>query len=48
MAIQPNPGESVLRTGAEVFMDLPASAPQLVDAVAKRLGLEPRTIVPWG
>ena len=44
MAVQHYAREKLLAAGADVFLDIPAPAQQIVDAVAKCLGLEPKKL----
>jgi len=44
MAVQHYSRETLLAAGADVFLDIPAQGQQIVDAVAKCLGLEPKKL----
>jgi hypothetical protein len=46
MAVQHYSRETLLAAGADVFLDIPAQGQQIVDAVAKCLGLEPKKLAP--
>ena len=46
IAVQHYSRETLLAAGADVFLDIPAPPQQIVDAVAKCLGLEPKKLAP--
>jgi hypothetical protein len=46
IAVQHYSRETLLAAGADVFLDILARPQEIVDAVAKCLGLEPKKIVP--
>ena len=46
MAVQHYARETLLAAGADVFLDIPAQGEQIVDAVARCLGLKPKKLAP--
>jgi CheY-like chemotaxis protein len=46
MAAEHDARETLLAAGADVFLDIPALPQQILDAIAKCLGLEPKKLVP--